>query len=456
MTARTILDPIPEHPSIPRVSGRGSPSLRFWDALLLVAILTHTSIASAAAGNKPDAPSVKWETDYASTMDAAERQGLTMVVYFGEEGNTLCSRFDKEVASSPDTIWRLSQCSCVRLPLDAEIISGGETIRLLEHPAFANLQGGPGLVFFDFAGASAAPGGVLRTLPFRADQRLETLDFEFLGDRPIVEPAPVGPLEWMSDYALAMAKAETEERMLLIYFENPDGSGGCAQFEAETLSQAKVCEGLKSYVCLKLACGAGVNIEGAETVLLRHRSFQEMVGLPGIAMVDFTDSEDSYYGQVVSTFPFLGGKAYEPFQMDVILNLPPGELTQRTLIYAVRTHPDAPRSTSGELDLYLVSEAESHSVHQARIRLQGHHSWESRFHKINRRLPGGLLASEVCAESWPGQNLLEAAIDCVHCWRQSSGHWRSVKAAHPVFGYDIRRGSNGIWYATGIFGKRGH
>lgn len=455
MTVRAFLEPTPEHPTIPRTTERGSPSRRFWDTFLLVAILAHTSIMSAAVADQLDALSVKWETDYASTMDAAERQGLTMVVYFGEEGNTQCSRFDNEVACAPDTIWRLNQCCRVRLPLDAEIVSAGETIRLLEHPAFAKLQGGPGLVFFDFARASATPGGVLRTLPFRVDQRVETQDFEFLGDRPIVESTPVGPLEWMSDYAAATAKAEAAGRMLLIYFQKADGSSGCAQFDAETLSNAKVRDGLDSYVCLKLTHDAKVNIEGVETVLLKHRSFQEMVGLPGIAIVDFTDPEASYYGQVVSTFPFLGGKAYDSFQMGVILNLPPGKLTQRTLIYAVRTHPDAPRSTSGKLDLYLVSEAESHSAYQARIRLQGHHSWESRFHKINRRLSGGLLATEVCAESWPGQNLLEAAIDCVHCWRQSSGHWRSVKTAHPVFGYDIRRGSNGIWYATGIFGKRG-
>ena len=422
---------------------------------MLVAILVHLSIMSAAAADQPDAPSVKWETDYASSMDAAERQGLTMVVYIGEKDNTQCRRFDTEVARDPDTIWRLNQCCCVRLPLDAAIISGGEKIRLLEHPAFAELEGGPGLVFFDFAEASEAPGSVLRTLPFRSDQRVETQDFKFLGNRPIVEPAPAEPFEWMSDYADATAKAEAERRMLLIYFQKPDGSGGCAQFEAETLSNAEVRKGLDSCVCLKLAHDAKVNIEGVETVLLKHPSFQEMVGLPGIAIIDFADAEASYYGQVVSTFPFLGGKAYDPFKMAVILNLPPGELTQRTLIYAVRTHPDAPRSTSGKLDLYLVSEAESHSVHQARIRLQGHHSWESRFHKINRHLPGGLLATEVCAESWPGENLLEAAIDCVHCWRQSSGHWRSVKTAHPLFGYDIRRGSNGIWYATGIFGKRG-
>ncbi len=28
-----------------------------------------------------------------------------------------------------------------------------------------------------------------------------------------------------------------------------------------------------------------------------------------------------------------------------------------------------------------------------------------------------------------------------------------VEAACPVYGYDMKRGRNGIWYATGIFGQ---
>jgi len=40
---------------------------------------------------------------------------------------------------------------------------------------------------------------------------------------------------------------------------------------------------------------------------------------------------------------------------------------------------------------------------------------------------------------------------CVASWRQSPGHWDAVKAQQASYGYDIREGSNGIWYATGIF-----
>ncbi|MGA2258524.1 MAG: hypothetical protein ABSG53_27995, partial [Thermoguttaceae bacterium] len=129
---------------------------------------------------------------------------------------------------------------------------------------------------------------------------------------------------------------------------------------------------------------------------------------------------------------------------------PPGTLTQRTLIYAVRIHPEKPASALGRPDERLLAEAESHSQYQAGIRLQGHHGWGSRFPRIAAML--GCSPREVCAESWPGQNLLESAIECVHCWRQSSGHWSAVQARNRAFGYDMKLGANGVWYATGIFG----
>ena len=124
------------------------------------------------------------------------------------------------------------------------------------------------------------------------------------------------------------------------------------------------------------------------------------------------------------------------------------------MIYAVRIHPEAPASTQGIFHLALAEEAKSHAHHQASIQVQGHHSWDSRFHRINSKLPGNVLAQEVVAESWPNETLVEACVECVNSWRQSPGHWSAVRARHPLFGYDIKRGRNGIWYATGIFGRR--
>ncbi len=271
-------------------------------------------------------------------------------------------------------------------------------------------------------------------------------------DRAIESPPP--EIEWSNKYAEAMTAAEDQNKMMLVYFCDDCADGTCNRFKAETLSDPTVRRKLQDYVCVQLPLDAKITAGGKPVTLLEHGAFHEMLGRPGIAIVDFRSTDAKLRGAVVSTFPITEKLWYTPERMAVILDLPPGTLTQRTLIYAVRIHPDKPASTSGELDANLLEEAESHSEYQARIRLQGHHFWESRFHRIVARLPGGLSAREVCAESWPGENLVEAAIECVRCWRLSDGHWSAVRAASRFFGYDMKRGSNGVWYATGIFGMK--
>ncbi|MEN6451788.1 MAG: hypothetical protein ABFC96_14960 [Thermoguttaceae bacterium] len=272
--------------------------------------------------------------------------------------------------------------------------------------------------------------------------------------RALASPPASGgdaPIVWRTDYARAMAEAERQNAMLLIYFCDKE-SELCRRFTEETLGDGQVTARLRPYVCVKLPLTAKITVHGKPVVLLENESFAEMQGNPGIAIVDFRSPKEPQRGAVVSLFPITERLGYSPEQMVVILGLPAGTLTQRTLIYAVRTHPEKPESTGGEPLPDLVEEAESHSKYQADIRVQGHHFWDSRFRRIIARLPGGLTAREVCAESWPGENLVEAAIDCVDCWRSSSGHWDAVRSRHPFFGYDMKRGDNGVWYATGIFG----
>ena len=274
---------------------------------------------------------------------------------------------------------------------------------------------------------------------------------EAAGETP---PGGEPSLAWMTDYTKAMARAEAQGKMVFLLFCQPEEDPLCQRLLSETLSDSRVREKLKGYVRARLPLDASIIVDGQEMKILDHPAFSEMLGRPGIAMVDFAHKDEELHGSVVSTFPLIFGRPYTVREMLVMLDLPPGTLTQRTLIYAVRTHPDQPASADGQIDPHLLAEARDHSDYQARIRRQGHHRWNARFPRINALLPRGLTASEVCAESWPGEGLLAAAIECVRCWRLSSGHWSAVRARHRVYGYDMRRGANGIWYATGIFGRR--
>jgi hypothetical protein len=259
---------------------------------------------------------------------------------------------------------------------------------------------------------------------------------------------------WETDYSAAVRKATAEKKMLLTYFTDASVSGTT---EGSWLADPVVSKSLSSYVMLKLPTTAESATADGSTKLLAHSAFSEMQGSAGFSVLDYTNEKGPHFGQVISVYPFRIAGVPGPSQVNALLTLPNGTLTQRTLILAVRLHPEAPASTTGEFDGDLAVEAESHAQHQANIRNQGHHSWDSRFHRINGRLSarrgGSWSATEVCAESWPGQGLFDSAVECVHCWRQSSGHWSAVRSGHSTYGYDMKRGANGTWYAAGIFGN---
>jgi hypothetical protein len=290
-----------------------------------------------------------------------------------------------------------------------------------------------------------------------------------VGSAPAAEPTGAGQAEtgaarngseavrWLSDYGQAMREAERGRKMLLIYFYELEPTENQRRLEQQSLADPRVAEHLKKgYVAVRLPTNTEVSVGGKVGPLMDHEAFADLRHKAGLAVVDYVNQDDDYYGYVVSILPIQNGKYYR-FSADhlrVLLELPEGSLTQRTMIFAVRIHPEKPESTRGRPSRTLFSEARNHSQFQARLRLQGHHNWGARFKRITNLLPFGLRAQEVVAESWPGESLVDAAVDCVDCWRQSPGHWSAVQSDQPQFGYDMEKGANGIWYATGLFGNR--
>lgn len=270
------------------------------------------------------------------------------------------------------------------------------------------------------------------------------------------EESPAAVVQpWQDSYAKVMHQARSEHKMALLWFYTEKDPEWNQYFERYVIADEDVQKCLANFVAGKLPLDAQIDERSKQEDdrVLRAPAFGELAGQPGLVIVDMRDEQSPYFHHVVSIYPFRSGPV-DSYGMYALLSLPPGTLTQRTLVWAVMTHPERPMSAFGSWSGTLSAEAESHAHHQASIRVQGHHQWGSRFHRITSRLPGGLAAQEVCAESWPGQGLVEAARECVHSWRQSSGHWDAVRRRHPLFGYDMKRGANGVWYAAGIFGRR--
>ena len=98
---------------------------------------------------------------------------------------------------------------------------------------------------------------------------------------------PSAAVTWHTDYAQAMAEAERQNKMLLIYFCDTEGAGPCRRFKAETLDDPQVKSKLQEYVCVELPLAAKIKVHGKDVVLLEHEAFGEMLRRPGIAIVDF-------------------------------------------------------------------------------------------------------------------------------------------------------------------------
>lgn len=256
-------------------------------------------------------------------------------------------------------------------------------------------------------------------------------------------------VQWGDDYMAAYGEAQEAKQFLLINFEGDESAQRDldAVIERDEALRAK----LTAMTLVRVPRDVEVEEDGKLVKLLDHAAFAEMHGRPGLAIIDLANEDEDYYADVVSAYPFMSSKYYRwrPEYLKEIVDLPAGTITQRTMVWAVRIHPEDPASTRGRQHTTLARAAESHSRLQARIQRQGHHNWNSRFQQISSA--GGGSASEVVAESWPNQTMIDSCIDCVDSWRHSPGHWRAVRSRHRSYGYDIRRGRNGIWYGTGIF-----
>jgi hypothetical protein len=270
---------------------------------------------------------------------------------------------------------------------------------------------------------------------------------------PAAPPAlvNVAGLDWYTNYYEANRDAAAQKRYLLINITPTTASATQQSAEQYIAGNERVRQQMAHLIRLRVPQDATIDVEGQTRRLLSYGTFSELQGGAGFVLIDLRNNGEPYYGYAVSVLPYASGKFYHwrPDYLSTVLSIPAGSLTQRTMIWAVRIHPEGPQSTFGTFHPALADGATHQASYQADVGEQGHQNFGSRFQTLSAA--AGSSVSEVCAESWPGQNMIDSCLDCVDSWRHSSGHWRGVSGRHRAFGYDIRRGRNGIWYGTGIF-----
>ena len=291
---------------------------------------------------------------------------------------------------------------------------------------------------------------------------------------PVLEPDPddfsdysphhTTPVCWETDYEYAVTMAKLSSRCLLIYLcadsesEIPEELAAlpvvsaCRKFDTIVLDDSSVRSGLCRYLPLKLPMDVKITgNDGTATTIYSLPGFEHMVGHPGLIVIDFEHWDKPHYGEVVGILPFLRGVSPTVEQAETFLELPPGTLTQRTLTYAVRTHPDNPLSADGEPAPIVVQMATEHALYQAERNILTHYNFGTRSYRAKEVLGESGMPAEICAQSQSGLGLFEGAISSMRAWRYSSAHWSIAKRFHRYYGYDMVRGKNGAWYAVGFF-----
>jgi hypothetical protein len=271
-----------------------------------------------------------------------------------------------------------------------------------------------------------------------------------LGHSPVETPAKPEPV-WLTDYAQASQLAREQKKDLLIYFRADQ------QLDA-VLADPVLQSRLAKFVLLR----APADYEFQGKRLLSHPALAEMLGKPGLAIVSLHDKDLPTFNTAISVHPLVGSRygwvpGYGVNEIAAILDLPrDATLSQRSMIYAVSVHPERPRSILGLAHPGLLGHTQRHSLRQAAMNNQHHANIIAAAQQITAETGTPINnQSEVVAESWGnfvgGENVLEACFSCVDAWRHSPGHWSAVAGEHRYYGYDIAKGANGTWYATGFF-----
>src|SRR5262245_56236033 len=113
------------------------------------------SILDRPEGNPAPPSQIQWHDDYHAGLDAAEHKGkLAFIWFFDPTSPNENQQFENEVLNRPDVRLLLdTHHVAIKFPTTATILSGGESVVLLDHPSFAEMLHRPGLAIVDMTAA---------------------------------------------------------------------------------------------------------------------------------------------------------------------------------------------------------------------------------------------------------------------------------------------------------------
>ena len=237
------------------------------------ALLLIVGAASAAE--------LSWRNDYGSAYrEAQETKRLLIVSFCGPD-----ARYEPDVPTAA----MLQANVPLALAVDTTIRQGGQTVKVIESGAFAQLKGAPGIAVINLKYEGSAMGRVVSALPLQEAQKpgkltraLEDTARRF-GERVLADPFG---LKWHTEYGPAYNTAKAEKKLLFIAVDDGD-----VRFEPDL----DLADDLRDLVLLRLHLNESSR-------LLSEVGMRKFHLAPGIGIVDLKN-EGADFGRLTHTIP---------------------------------------------------------------------------------------------------------------------------------------------------------
>ena len=264
-------------------------------------------------------------------------------------------------------------------------------------------------------------------------------------------------LPWHNDYLTAYQEASQEKRYLLMLFRESvvDGEPLTPTNSFFAPSMRPLLEQF-SRVALPLNAAMPATSERDDTteaelpnLLLEHRSFRHLGVRPGIAIVDLTDPESANHARVVSALPLPEAGLFGNDDLMLSLKLPKGNISQRTLLFAIRhTVPDSSLSMR-QFSPTLAELAHRNCRFMANSGQAGNFDQDYRQRKIAEEFGSQAELKQLLFATDAETTIHDAALQAVTQWISTSESFDVLDAPAKSMGMDMFQSSEtGRWFVT--------
>lgn len=265
-------------------------------------------------------------------------------------------------------------------------------------------------------------------------------------------------LSWHSDYLAAYVEASQEKRFLLMLFRE-NAFGGEPLISTDSVFAPSMRPMLEQFSRVELPLNAAMPIvskknqdteqDDLPNLLLKHRSFRHLGMRPGIAVVDLTDQASPNHARVVSVLPLPESGQFNNADLTLALRLPQGAISQRTLLFAIRsTIPDSSLSMR-EFSPALIELAHRNSRYMANAGQVGSFDQENREQRIEKEFGPQAELKELVFATESETTIHDAALQAVTSWISNSESFDILDSPAEAMGMEMFQNSeSGRWFVT--------